>query len=93
MPTPQNRWIGVNRGGWTNAEFDRLAEQLNRTLARDERMGLLAQMARVFTEDAAVISLYFNPTVTAFVSNLKGPRPAVTDSGTAWDVYTWEWTS
>src|SRR5207237_4682016 len=47
LPTPQNRWTGVNRGGWTNAQFDRLADQLNRTLARDERQDLLIQMARV----------------------------------------------
>jgi peptide/nickel transport system substrate-binding protein len=93
LPTPQNRWTGVNRGGWTNAEFDRLTDQLSRTLAREERLGILAQMSRIFSEDAAVISLYFNPTVTAFISSLKGPKPAVPEGTMAWDVYEWEWTS
>jgi peptide/nickel transport system substrate-binding protein len=93
VPTPQNRWTGTNRGGWTNAEFDRLAEQFNATLARDQRTALLVQMAKVFTEDAGVISLYFNPTTTAFVFNLKGPKPAVPEGAMAWDIYDWEWTS
>src|SRR5581483_2695457 len=31
LPTAGNRWAGVNRGGWTNGDFDRLAEQLDQT--------------------------------------------------------------
>ena len=50
-------------------------------------------MAKVFTEDAAVLSLYFNPTTTAFVSSLKGPKPAVPEGNMAWDVHLWEWVS
>jgi ABC-type transport system substrate-binding protein len=93
LPTAQNRWTGLNRGGWTNAEFDRLADRLNMTLAHDERTTLLVQMARVFTEDAAALSLYFNPTITAFVANLRGPKPASPEGTTAWDIHEWEWTS
>ena len=35
--TAQNRWRGGNRGGWSNAEYDRLAQTFNRTLGRPER--------------------------------------------------------
>jgi peptide/nickel transport system substrate-binding protein len=91
VPTAQNRWSGVNRGGWSNPEFDRIAQQFNATLARDQRVPLLVQMARVFSDDAAVLSLYFNPTTVAFVANLKGPKPAVPEGTMAWDVHTWEW--
>jgi peptide/nickel transport system substrate-binding protein len=90
IPRPENRWSGSNRGGWSNPEFDRLAETFNTTLDRGERVHLLVGMARVFSEDAAVISLYFNPTVTAFVSGLTGPRPVVPTSDVAWDVQQWE---
>jgi peptide/nickel transport system substrate-binding protein len=93
VPSAQNRWIGTNRGGWTNPEFDRLAQQFHGTLVRPERNALLAQMARVFTDDVAVISLYFNPTTTAFVTSLKGPKPAVPDGTMSWDIFTWEWVS
>ncbi len=93
VSSAQNRWQGTNRGGWTNPEFDRIAEQFKLTLARNERSALLSQMARVFSEEVAVISLYFNPTTTAFVSGLKGPKPAVPDGTMSWDIYDWEWVS
>jgi hypothetical protein len=47
-------------------------------------------MARIFTEDAAVISLYFNPIVTAHTASLKGPKPVVLTSEVSWDIHTWE---
>jgi peptide/nickel transport system substrate-binding protein len=93
VPTARNRWTGSNRGGWTNPEFDRLVQQLNVTLARDQRAPILVQMAKVFTEDAAIVPLYFNPTTTAFTSMLKGPKIAVPEGTMSWDVYDWEWVS
>jgi len=93
MPSAQNRWTGSNRGGWRNSEFDVLVQQLNVTLARDQRGPILVQMAKIFTEDAALISLYFNPTTTAFTSMLKGPKIAVPEGTMSWDVYDWEWIS
>ncbi len=93
MPTAQNRWQGTNRGGWTNPEFDRLAEQFKVTLDRAERNALLAQMPRVLSEEAAVISLSFNPTTTAFASSLRSPKPAIPDGTMSWNIHEWEWVS
>jgi peptide/nickel transport system substrate-binding protein len=93
IPSAQNRWAGYNRGGWGNPEFDRIAQRFNTTLVRTERTQLLVQMARIFTEDAAVIALYFNPTTTAFISGLKGPKPAVPEGTMSWDIFDWEWVS
>jgi peptide/nickel transport system substrate-binding protein len=93
IPSAQNRWAGYNRGGWRNPEFDGVAQRFNTTLVRTERTQLLVQMARIFTEDAAVIALYFNPTTTAFVATLKGPKPAVPEGTMSWDIYDWEWLS
>jgi peptide/nickel transport system substrate-binding protein len=90
IPSGAGRWAGSNRGGWSNAEFDRLAQAFNTTLDRNQRVPLLVQMARIFTEDAAVISLFFNPTATAFVSGLTGPQPTVPDGTLAWNIYEWE---
>jgi len=90
LPTPQNRWKGTNRGGWSNADYDRLADVLPTTLDRAERLRLLSQMVRVFTDDAAVLSLYFAPSITAFVAGLTGPQPAVPGATVAWNVEQWE---
>jgi len=54
---------------------------------------LIVQMAKIFSDDAAVISLYFNPTATAFVASLSGPQPTVPDGTLAWNIHEWKWTS
>ncbi|HZT06504.1 MAG TPA: ABC transporter substrate-binding protein [Chloroflexota bacterium] len=89
IPRPDNRWSGSNRGGWVNPEFDGLVDRLNSTLDRADRVGLLSDMARIFSEDAAVISLYFNPTTTAVAAGLTGPQPVVPTSDVAWNVHLW----
>lgn len=94
LPTRENGWgggSGANRGGWlAPPEFDRLAESFNATLDRDERIEFLVGMARIYTEDAPIISLYFNPSVTAFVAGLRGPQPIVSTSDVAWNIHEWE---
>ena len=89
IPRSENRWSGSNRGGWANQEFDTLAQSFNSTLDRTQRVRLLAEMARVFSDDAAVISLYFNPTTTALTNTLTGPQPVVPTSDVAWNVHLW----
>ncbi|MPZ15429.1 MAG: hypothetical protein GEU73_13580 [Chloroflexi bacterium] len=90
LPTPNNRWTGSNRGGWSNPEYDRFADQLPTALDRADRMRLLTQMVRIFSEDVAVLSLYFAPTITAFVQGLSGPQSAVPESTVAWNIHEWE---
>lgn len=90
LPRPENRWNGPNRAGWSNGEFDRIAAQLVDTLETGRRAELIAQMARTITDDAGVISLYFNPQVNAFVAALTGPRPVGPDGDVTWNVHEWE---
>lgn len=90
MPRPENRWTGVNRGGWMHPEFDRLATTFNSTLDRTERTRLLVQMTRIFTDDMAGISLYFNLNAAGFTAALKGPVTPVPESDVAWNVHQWE---
>jgi peptide/nickel transport system substrate-binding protein len=91
LPTAQSRWIGSNRGGWiAPPEFDRLAAAFPITLDRAERTRMVIEMARIFSDSAAVISLYFSPTVTAFVSNLTGPVIPGGDASQAWNIHEWE---
>ncbi len=93
LPRPENRWLGSNRGGWTNPEFDRLAGTFNSTLVHEERNQILAQLVRVLTSDAAYISLWFNPTVTAYVTGLTGPGVVPPDGDVAWNVHLWQYQS
>lgn len=91
IPGPHNRWIGNNRGGWVAPpEFDRLAASFPTTLDKTERTRMVIEMARIFTEQAAVISLYFSPTVTAFAAGLTGPHTPGGDASLAWNIHEWE---
>jgi ABC-type transport system substrate-binding protein len=89
-PTAENRWVGTNRGGFSNPEYDRLIEQFSTTLDRSQRGQLVADAMRVFTSDVAMISLYHNPGVVAFTSALKGPIVTSPETSRVWNVQQWE---
>lgn len=91
LPRPEKRWSGQNRGGWrAPPEFDRLADAFNTTLDREQRTQQAVEMARLMTNDVAVISLYFNPTVTAFARGLAGPRVPAPEGSLPWNIHEWE---
>jgi ABC-type transport system substrate-binding protein len=94
IPTAQNNWRGSNRGGWTNAEFNRTWEILNRTLEEEERIRQTVELERIIYGDVGAIPLYFQVVVTANVGNLKGMVARMTpDAPNAiQNSWLWEWT-
>ena len=90
IPLPENRWRGGNRSGWSNPTFTRLAEQFITTLEVEPRKEQLTQMARLFTEDVAAISLYARAGFWANTSALQGMTNVPADSNVAWNIETWE---
>ncbi len=92
IPSPENRWIGGNRGGWISPEYDRLAEVLSGTLNREERGQHVAQMTRIFTDEIPSINMFFTYHHWAWVSALDGPREAAPNVSVAWNVHEWRWT-
>jgi peptide/nickel transport system substrate-binding protein len=95
IPGPTNRWYGDNRGGWSNAEYDRLHAAYTSTLERSERIGQIARMEQLLNEDAAVIPHMFNAYVVPHVAALRGPvaRHTPLSGETFLHVHTWEWKS
>lgn len=87
---PENRWTGRNRGGWSNPEFDRISDMFRTTLDQQQRVQLIAQMVRIFSDDLPVLPLYFNPIPVAHVAALRGPQNVAPASAIAWNVYQWE---
>ena len=90
IPRPENRWSGNNRGGWTNADFDRAADLYSVALEPRDRVQHVVQMVKLFTEEAPAISLYFNAIPIAFASAVQGPRESVPEADWTWNVYEWE---
>ncbi len=87
---PENRWTGRNLIGWSNADYDRLAESFSRTLDRSERIQQIAEMARIFTTESPSITMYFSIEVLAHSSALSGPKLVPAESAQTWDIHSWE---
>jgi peptide/nickel transport system substrate-binding protein len=87
---PENRWMGRNRGGWSNAEFDLLGDTFTTTLEKADRVRLISQMVRIYSEELPTIPLFFNPIPLAHVAALKGPQNVAQDAEVAWNIHQWE---
>jgi ABC-type transport system substrate-binding protein len=88
--SPANRWVGSNRGGWSNGEYDRLWEAFNATLERSERNRHVVGMMKVLSEDVGVLILFNSIDVTAHAATLRGPHPQAIDDLVSWNVHEWE---
>jgi peptide/nickel transport system substrate-binding protein len=90
---PDNRWNGAGRNGWINAEYERAYGQYTDTLDFTQRVGFLARMEKVFTEQLPAIMLYFQNTPTVRVAALKGPQPipAPGAAGGVLRIHEWSW--
>jgi peptide/nickel transport system substrate-binding protein len=89
-PSANNLWQGLNRGGWSSPEYDRLLRAFNNTLDRASRLMIGRQMLRLYGEELPVISLFFPSASIAYVARLQGPTNVVPESNLAWNIHEWE---
>jgi len=88
--TATNGWVGQNRGGWSNSEYDRLWVSLKSTLAQAERARQAAQMAKILNDEVPVLPLYGQVQPLGNVNSVKGIRPGVNEYSWLWNLYEWE---
>jgi peptide/nickel transport system substrate-binding protein len=93
IPGPENRWQGNNRGGWANAEYERVWQAYNSTLDRSERIQQIAQMERLINEEVGSIPHYFTVVVNAHTANLEGPVARMTPDAplSIYHIESWRW--
>jgi peptide/nickel transport system substrate-binding protein len=87
VPRPQNRWVGNNRGAWSNSEYDRLFGAFEVALDPSERNRLVADMMRLSSEQLPIIPVQYEVQAHAYTGALRGP----VDARTVWDAHLWEW--
>lgn len=92
-----NRWVGENRGGWSNSEYDRLWEAFATTMDRAERTRQLAGLMQLLSEQVPVYMLYFSVQIIAHVAALRGPEAGLPGTGALsldtlphWNIHDWE---
>src|SRR5581483_566915 len=90
IATPENHWAGANRGGWSNAEYDRGFDTFVSSLDRDERNRAIVQALKVASDELPILPLYYLPLVAARATSLEGPQPG-SDAEISWDnVQDWQ---
>ncbi len=80
ISSPANRWRGSNRSGWSNPDFDLLAERFNTTLDPAEQTRALVQAMKIHSELLPSIPLHYNFNVVTHVAGrdpcgrIEGPE-------------------
>lgn len=74
IPTPENNWVGFNRGGFVNARVDALLEKAL-TAPHDERKALYAQAQEIVDELLPYAPLWHESSVAAVSKRLRGFVP------------------
>jgi len=90
IPRAENRWQGGNRGGWSNAAVDRLAESFNTTLDPSERERQMVEMAKIVSDEVPEISLFFRTQPWIHVKALTGMRLVAPESNMSWNIQEWD---
>jgi ABC-type transport system substrate-binding protein len=90
IPGPGNHWVGANRGGFSNPEYDALAAAVQSTLEPKERIQVIIGAARSLSEQLGAISLYFNPSPVTVPAAVKGIDLRAADADQTWNIYAWE---
>jgi peptide/nickel transport system substrate-binding protein len=89
--TPERRWAGQNRGGWSHREFDRLLDAYNATLDPTERRRHMVNLARLVSDEVPAIMIYYAYTPTyVYTLRLTGPDVGIAGTTSHWNIYDWE---
>jgi len=91
IATAAKGWAGNDRGGWENADYDRLWNAFNTTLDRSDRDQQIVEMEKVLTDQLPGIMLYFNISPEAHVSALQGPQIQTPETLVNWNMSDWAW--
>lgn len=89
---PENRWNGINRGGWSHPEYDRVVEAFNTVLDPGERIQHRVAIARIFSEELPGLMLYYNMNAAPHIAALTGPTSAAPESMgyVGWNIHEWD---
>jgi peptide/nickel transport system substrate-binding protein len=92
ISTPERRWAGNNRIGYSNPQLDDLWTRALGTVDPREREPLLVEGIKLMTEDAVVTPTHLQPRAVAYRHGLTGPRePWVDERSIIWNIWEWRW--
>jgi peptide/nickel transport system substrate-binding protein len=95
--SPDDRWTGANRGGWSNPQYDQLYETFLTSLDEGERTRQVIGMMKLISEQLPVYAMYHAIQVNTQSAALVGPTAETTGFGEStrgtllyWNIHEWE---
>lgn len=89
IPTAENRFRGNNRARYANPEIDPLVDRFFGSLRPQERIDLLGQIARIWSDQVAAIVTYHTVHATLINNRVKNVTPR-TGLAQTWDNHLWD---
>jgi ABC-type transport system substrate-binding protein len=92
MTRPDNRWQGINRGGYVNPIVDENWTKALGTVDTRQREPLIVEALKAMTADAMVVPTHLQPRVMAHRADLVGPKENGQNGGAlVWNIWEWHW--
>jgi ABC-type transport system substrate-binding protein len=91
IATPENRWQGNNRGGWTTQAYQDLQAKAISTFDAAARQEPLFGMVKMIAEELPVLPIYYNPLGVAVRKGVEGVGSvSVLQLASTWNINTWD---
>ena len=94
IPTPDNRWTGTNRGGYSNPGWDDIGRRMRETLDDNARIQQERDLVRIFSTDLPVLPINYEVQLVPVAQGLTGVQPIRGIAHTGHVMHTWnvhEW--
>ena len=83
-----NRWVGNNRGGYSNPQLDSLVDRFVVAIDQRERLNLHRQLLQAILGDLALMPLIWEVEPVAMLRGISGP---ISNGGVStWNMYRWD---
>lgn len=74
IPSAKNGYSGQNQMGWSNKKVDALLEKLDTEFKHENRVSMVHEILKYYTEEVPVLPLYYRSDVAVLPNQLKGYR-------------------
>jgi peptide/nickel transport system substrate-binding protein len=88
ITTAANRWVGNNRGGYSNPRADAIIERFVVTIDARDRIGLERDLLQELIGDVALIPLIWEVEPVVSLRGISGP--ASNGSVSTWNIWQWD---
>ena len=74
IPSAKNGFSGQNQMGWNNKKVDALLEKLDLEFKHENRVSLVHEILKYYTDEVPVLPLYYRSDVAVIPNQMKGYR-------------------